>query len=162
MNSQLYSKTIEIPDLLKKHLSDSLKQVTNVNQDEEGYKRNIQLQNAKNIGYPQLKRIKNFFDTFRGDVTDPSFILNGGLVMKSWVNTALESMRGNIESIKRNRTNAGESNRFIKAHDKNGLNIRPSQKHLKVSQRHDTSIANLPSPVMEEVNRINEILKKII
>lgn len=162
MNSALYGKQIEFPFLLKKHLADSLNQLKNLDKNSEGYKRNLQLQNAKTITYPQLKRIKNFFDSFNGTVNDENFILNGGLPMKSWVDTTLDGMRKNIESIKKTRKDSGENNQFIKSHEKNSFNLRPSEKHLKIKDRHATSLGNLPSPVMESINRINEILKKIM
>ena len=50
----------------------------------EGYNRNKELQNQKFITYKQLKRIKNFFDNFKGNQKEPSFILNGGVEIKNW------------------------------------------------------------------------------
>ena len=162
MNKELYGKTIKIPDLLITHLNDSLRQIKNIDKNGEGYKRNVQLQTAKVITYPQLKRIKNFFDNFKGVVTDMEFILNGGLPMKSWVDTTLKSMRDSLEATKRNKTNAGQENQYIRTHEKNFATVRPSKTHLKTKYKHATSLGNLPTPVMEELNRINELIKKII
>ena len=45
----------------------------------------IEIKNSKvknYISYKQMKRIKNFFDNFKGNQKEPSFILNGGVEMK--------------------------------------------------------------------------------
>lgn len=162
MNKDLYGKNVIIPDAIKKHLKDSLNNIKGLDQTSEGYRRNIQLQNAQTIGYPQLKRIKNFFDTFQGDTKDADFLLNGGMEMKSWVDTTLQSMRSGVETTKRNKKQSGMSNQYIRPHEKNNNVLRPSKKHLKVSQRHATSIGNLPSPVMEQIDRIKELILKNI
>jgi uncharacterized FlaG/YvyC family protein len=46
----------------------------------------------------------------------------------------------------------GLENQHIKNHEKNGGEVRPSKKHKKTSQRHDTAIA-------ESIKRINDLIK---
>ena len=86
MNKDLYDKEIEIPGHIRKHLKKSFSSVGEVEENTEGLKRNKELQDKKFIGYKQLKRIKNFFDNFKGNQKDKEFILNGGHIMKNFVN----------------------------------------------------------------------------
>ena len=45
--------------------------VKNADENTEGYNRNKELQSQKFITYKQLKRIKNFFDNFKGNHKEP-------------------------------------------------------------------------------------------
>ena len=121
----------------------------------EGFKRNKELQNQNFIGYPQLKRIKNFFDNFKGNQKEPEFILNGGFEMKNWVNDTLRKMRDGIELTSKNKMNAGMQNQFIEPHSKDGLdNIRPSKEHSKTVDKYNAAVT-------ESLRRINEIMSKL-
>lgn len=162
MNKDLYDKEFHIPDIIRLHLKNNMEKVKSVANDTEGYKRNMELQNKKTISYPQLKRIKNFFDTFNGKTNDVEYILNGGGEMRSWVDTTLNSVRQNIKSLKTNKKEAGFSNQFRREHTKPGINIRPSKEHLKTTQKYSTSIGNLPNPVMEEIDKIKNIINKML
>jgi hypothetical protein len=129
--------------------------VKNADENTEGFKRNKELQNQKFITYKQLKRIKNFFDNFKGSHKEPSFILNGGVEIKNWVNNELRKMRDYIANTKTNKMNAGMMNQFIAPHEKkNFTNVRTSQEHLKTVDKYTPS-------VNENVMRINEIISKI-
>ena len=113
MNSELYGKPIPFPDDMKQHMTMCMSSVGSIPQDSEGYKRNKELQMKNTITYTQMKRIKNYFDNYKGDYKDSEFILNGGLKMKYWVDQTLNQMRANIKMTKTNRANAGETNQFI-------------------------------------------------
>ena len=129
--------------------------VKTADENTEGFKRNTELQNQKFITYKQLKRIKNFFDNFKGSHKEPSFILNGGVEIKNWVNNELRKMRDYIANTKTNKMNAGMMNQFIAPHEKkNFTNVRTSQEHLKTVDKYTPS-------VNENVMRINEIISKI-
>ena len=129
--------------------------VKNADENSEGYKRNKELQDQKFITYKQLKRIKNFFDTFKGNHKEPSFVLNGGVEMKNWVNDELRRMREYVKNTKTNKMNAGMMNQFIDPHEKKDFtNVRPSQEHLKTVDKYNPS-------VNEDVKRINELISKI-
>jgi hypothetical protein len=129
--------------------------VKNANENVEGYNRNKELQSQKFITYKQLKRIKNFFDNFKGNHKEPSFILNGGVEIKNWVNDELRKMRDYIKNTKTNKKDTGMMNQFIDPHEKKDFtNVRPSQKHLKTAEKYDVAVT-------ESLKRINELISKI-
>ena len=129
--------------------------VKNANENVEGYNRNKELQSQKFITYKQLKRIKNFFDNFKGNHKEPSFILNGGVEIKNWVNDELRKMRAYIKNTKTNKKDTGMMNQFIDPHEKKDFtNVRPSQKHLKTAEKYDVAVT-------ESLKRINELISKI-
>ncbi len=155
MNSEIYDNEVEFPDDKKKHMKICLLKVGNVDKNSEGYKRNQELQSQNFIGYPQLKRIKNFFDNFKGNQNEPEFILNGGVEMKNWVDYQLDSMRRNPQMTKKNKMETGMMNQFIKPHQKKDFtNVRPSKKHLSTVQKYDAAVT-------ESLKRINELISKI-
>ncbi len=155
MNKSLYDNEIEFPSDKREHMKKCFNMVKNANEKTEGYNRNKELQGQKFISYKQLKRIKNFFDNFKGNQKDPSFILNGGVEMKNWVNDELRKMRDYVKNTKTNKMNAGMMNQFINPHEKKDFtNVRPSQKHLKTTEKYD-------SAVTESLKRINEIMSKL-
>jgi hypothetical protein len=158
VNKDLYSSSkgeIEFPKQMRDHLTTCFNQVKGANENIEGFKRNQELQTKSFIDYKQLKRIKNFFDTFKGNQNDASFILNGGVVMKNWVDNELRRMREFGKMTKTNKMNTGMQNAFIKPHEKKNFNnIRPSQEHSKTIDKYNPS-------VNESLRRINELISKI-
>jgi hypothetical protein len=158
VNKDLYNRSkgqIEFPkekrELLKRNF-DSVKSVSN--DETEGYKRNLELQNKRFIDYKQLKRIKNWFDSFNGNEKDPSFILNGGFEMKNWVNDSLRKMREYSKMTKTNKMDTGMENQFIDTHTKDGIDVRPSKEHVRTVDRYNQQVT-------ESLRRINEIISKI-
>ncbi len=155
MNRSLYDNEIEFPSDKREHMRKCFHMVKNADENTEGYKRNKELQSQKFITYKQLKRIKNFFDTFKGNHKEPSFILNGGVEIKNWVNDELRRMREYVKNSKTNKMNTGMMNQFIDPHEKKDFtNVRPSQEHLKTTDKYNPS-------VNEDVKRINELISKI-
>ena len=129
--------------------------VKNADKRTEGYSRNQELQDQKFITYKQLKRIKNFFDNFKGNQKEPSFILNGGVEIKNWVNDELRKMRDYLKNTKTNKMNAGMMNQFLDPHEKKDFtNVRPSQEHSKTIDKYNSAIT-------ESLKRINELISKI-
>ena len=129
--------------------------VKNADNNTEGYNRNKELQNQKFITYKQLKRIKNFFDNFKGNQNEPSFVLNGGVEIKNWVNDELRKMRDYLKNTKTNKMNAGMMNQFIDSHEKKDFtNVRPSQEHSKTIDKYNASVT-------ESLMRINELISKL-
>ena len=157
MNSKLYNRPIPLPPEMKQHLMMCMNSVGQIPQDSQGYKRNKELQGKNTISYTQMKRIKSYFDNYKGDFKDAEFILNGGLKMKYWVEQTLNQMRANIKMTQTNRTNAGESNQFIDSHEKYDTNVRPSQTHKKTLERHANSLPSFPK-INEEINRIKNLI----
>ena len=155
MNKEIYDNKIEFPANLRKHIKSSFQKVKGVDEKTEGFKRNKELQKQKFIGYKQLKRIKNFFDNFKGRHTDAPFILNGGFEMKNWVNDELRKLREFGHLSKRNKMDAGMQNQFIKPHEKKNFNnVRPSQEHQRTVDRYNAAVT-------ESLRRINEIISKL-
>lgn len=158
MNKDLYNTSkgsIEFPSDLRDHLKICFSNVKNADENIEGYNRNQELQNQEYIDYKQLKRIKNFFDNFKGNQKEAPFILNGGFKMKNWVNNELRKMREFNKMTKRNKMDTGMQNSFIDPHQKNDFtNVRPSQQHLSTMDKYNAAVT-------ESLKRINEIISKI-
>ena len=155
MNKSLYDSIIEFPKDKQEHMKKCFVSVKDADENSEGYKRNKELQTKNYITYKQLKRIKNFFDNFKGNQKENSFILNGGVEMKNWVNDQLRKMREGLKMTKTNKMNTGMQNQFIKPHEKKDFtNVRPSQKHKSTLQKYDTAVT-------ESLRRINEIISKL-
>ena len=84
-----------------------------------------------------------------------SFILNGGVEMKNWVDNILRKMRQGLDLSKRNKADTGMMNQYIKPHEKKDFtNVRASQKHQSTINKYD-------SAVTESLKRINEIISKL-
>ena len=158
MNKDLYNNPkgeIEFPKDRQEHMKKCFHMVKGVDKNTEGFKRNQELQTKNFIDYKQLKRIKNFFDNFKGNHKEPSFILNGGVEMKNWVDNILRKMRQGLDLSKRNKADAGMQNQYIKPHEKKDFtNVRASQKHQSTLNKYD-------SAVTESLKRINEIISKL-
>lgn len=158
MNKDLYNKEqgkTEFPKDMREHLKMCFDSVQGADENVEGFNRNRELQDKDFIDYKQLKRIKNFFDNYKGSDKDAPFILNGGLKMKHWTDNVLRRMREGIKTTKSNKMNTGMMNQFIKPHEKKDFtNVRPSQKHLSTIQKYDAAVT-------ESLKRINELISKL-
>jgi hypothetical protein len=154
MNKSLYDEEIEFPKNLRDLMKINFRKVKNADSNTEGFKRNKELQEKKWISYKQLKRIKNWFDNFKGSQNETEFILNGGFEMKNWVNNELRRMREYIKTTKKHKSDAGLPNQFISPHTKGDPvnNVRPSTRHEKTINKYDTA-------VYEQIKRINQIIK---
>ena len=149
MNKDLYGKEYEIP-------SDIL---NNLNKF-KGEKTIANIINKKKISYSLLKRIKNRMENGEMDNL-------GGQNFKNWVEQKLGEDRRGIKHSKEVKRKSGVANAFIKPHSKDDL-VRPSKRHRKASERHDTWSDNsssfnlkLESRILEELQIINEIIKKM-
>ena len=149
MNKDLYGKEYEIPSNILKNLDNFKGEQTIKN-----------LINSKKISYSLLKRIKNRMEN--GEIDNL-----GGQNFKNWVEQKLGEDRRGIETSKKVKRKSGVSNAFIKPHSKDDL-VRPSKKHRKASERHDTWSDNssnfnlkLESRIIEELQIINELIKQM-
>jgi hypothetical protein len=138
-----------IPDTLVKHLEDCFNS-TNGNNNIEGYKRNQELRQSKQITYQNLKRIKNWFDTYSGKKEDAPFILNGGDRMSNWVNHALQQMRNSVSSSKKIKSDGGMANQYLDTHGKNSFNL---------NDKHTSTVDQLK--VENEIKKINKLIKNL-
>jgi len=152
VNKDLYDKKVKVPDEIREHMRNSFNSVSSESND-EGHKRNKELQDSDEISYQQLKRIKNYFDNFKGDVQEKTYILNGGDYMKNWVDETLRFLRDDIYNVKKNKQEAGLQNQFNKTHQKDDLKSmnRPSKSHNDYNNE-----------LKEDLKRINNLIKKII
>lgn len=107
MNSNLYNKVWDFPEDMRKHMKICFAKVKNADSNIEGFNRNKRLQSLTTIGYPELKRIKNFFDNFKGTQVDAPFILNGENKMRDFVNSTLTGARQSISTSQNTRRETG-------------------------------------------------------
>jgi hypothetical protein len=153
MNKDLYGKLIPIPEDVLNYLSKCFDSAKDAPETTEGYKRNQELRDKKEISYQQLKRIKNWFDNYNGVRNYAPFVLNGGDYMKNWVNQTLGSMRDENHLGKKIKSEV-LPNQFIDTHQKDGLKDmnRPSKSH---------SSYNDDIKITECLKQINEIMTKL-
>jgi len=158
VNKDLYGQNITLPEKILNHLGNSHSNAKGATDSTEGYRRNKELRENGTITYQGLKRIKNWFDKFNGNPNDLSYILNGGDYMKNWVNQQLQSMRSNVYTTKKNKSESGMENQFISSHSKDNIkNLnRPSKSHSK------NDMIDYDVEVTESLRRINDLIKKII
>jgi len=123
-NSKLQGRKMFIPEKVQTHLS---RIFTAYKGDEtaEGYARLKKLVDKDQISYEQMKRMKNFFDNYDGNRNSTPYLLNGGTMMKEWINKTLKDARKNIEGKKKAMKDVGMSNQYQKTHSKDGVKIDP-------------------------------------
>jgi hypothetical protein len=156
MNKELYGKTWDFPKDLQNHLRICFLKVKNANANIEGFNRNKRLQTATSISYPELKRIKNFFDNHTGTPQDAPFILNGENKMRDFVNSTLSGARQSLDTSKQIRQDTGMEKEFIA--------IPNASINQNISQYDDnkSSIEKYDLQVTESLKRINNLMKKIL
>ncbi len=156
MNKDLYGNKTQLPEEVVTYLQQCHDAANGADENTEGFRRNKELRDNREVSYQQLKRMKNWFDSFNGHENDLPFILNGGHYVKNWVDNTLTSMRDGVHNLKQNRSEV-LPNQFIQPHEKNGINDlnRPSKSHST-----NTEYYNLE--VTESLKRINDLIKKII
>ncbi len=149
MNKDLYGKEYEVPSDVLENLNDF-----------KGEKTIANIINNKKISYSLLKRIKNRMENGEMDNL-------GGENFKNWVEQKLGEDRRAIRHSKDVKRKSGVANAFIRPHSKDDL-VRPSKRHRKASERHDTWSDNsstfnlkIESRILEELQIINEIIKKM-
>jgi hypothetical protein len=106
-NSELYGKVYDIPAVVIKELKKGLQ---HGNEKSIGFNRAKNLIDKPTITYQNLKRIKNYFDTH--DSKHKDYLVNGGHVMKDWINKLLYAERHNMVLGKSNKTLMGSNNEF--------------------------------------------------
>jgi len=156
MNKDLYGEKISIPEDVLKYLDDCNTAAKGASETTEGFKRNKDLREKREITYQQLKRMKNWFDNFEGQENDLPYILNGGHYVKNWVNETLRSMRDDVRKTKEIRSEV-LPNQFNKPSDDIDLRNmnRPSKSHSKERDNYNREIT-------ESLKRINDLIKKLI
>ena len=152
-NSKLIGKIFPVPEKVLKELGKNLKKFSD-KRESKGFNRAIFILERKACTYEQLKRIKNYFDYITDENYDEiEYLLNGGDVMKNWVNYTLDQARKSVYGTKSARKNAGMENQF-RSDAKDNLN--PVTPTLKSTPEFMST-----SELMEEVNKIKEIYKNL-
>ena len=156
MNKDLYGNSVNLPEDVLKYLGDCFNSALGADDSTEGFRRNKELRDKGTVSYQQLKRMKNWFDSFNGHQNDLPFILNGGEYVKNWVNNTLTSMRGDVHRSKDIKSIALD-NQFNDTHEKDNIvnQNRPSKDHHSNLERYDLAVT-------ESLRRINDLIKKII
>ena len=155
MNSNLYNKTIELPEEVMEYLQACFDHVPNSDSSIEGHKRNEELRNTGYVTYQQLGRIKNWFDNYSGDGKDAPYILNGADYMRNWVEKTIQDLR------KQDTTHSEVENIMPDEIDDNFIkDLGPIADMLRPSQEHSTFTQDVR--IRESVDRINQLMKKII
>lgn len=150
MNSKLYNRNAKLPESLMGHLEDAFNSVQ-ADSNTEGYNRNQEIRKNGMINYQQLKRIKNWFDSYQGNKEDAPFILNGGDRMNTWCNHVLDHWRNTLEGGNQVKSDTGMQNQFIDSHEKTGGSVNPHDSHEKGINKFDTAIS-------EELKRMKKII----
>jgi|TARA_R110000803_G_scaffold132165_1_gene199377 hypothetical protein len=139
MNKNLYDRKAKLPKSLIKHLEECGGMVE-ADSNTEGFNRNKELRESGMVSYQQIKRIKNFFDSFGGKKEDAPFVLNGGDRMQKWCDHVLNHWRSVEQGGKKRKADGGMENQFIDNHEKNGLAMNPHDRHEKGINKFDTTI----------------------
>lgn len=117
-NKELKHRNFPLGDNIRKHLQATL---DNYKGDKtiDGYKRlNNVLSMENGIAYSEMKRLKNYFDNYKGSPKSVEYILNGGEPMRLWVNATLNRATKGVEDFKAAKKAAGIENAYIKPHEK--------------------------------------------
>ena len=155
MNKDLYGKAWQFPKHMQDHMKICFAKVKNADSNVEGFNRNKRLQSAINVGYPELKRIKNFFDTYTGNPQDAPFILNGENKMKDFVNSILSGARQSLSTSQTIRNNTGmQMDRDYLPNPNVNLNLSQDTANKSNLEKYNLQVT-------ESLKRINEIMTKL-
>jgi len=156
VNKDLYGNKVQVPEEVVNYLQQCHDSASGADETTEGYKRNKELRDNKHVTYQQLKRMKNWFDSFNGNENDLPYILNGGHYVRNWVENTLGSMRNGISLGKEIKSEV-LPNQYIKQHEKDSLvNMnRPSKSHNSATNEYNVEIT-------ENLKRINDLIKKLL
>jgi hypothetical protein len=155
MNSNLYGQKFEMPEDVRKHLIDMYRQHGAAGQGKDGFERNRQLQGSTSMTYQQAKRIKNFFDSFKGDQNGPEFNLNGGLKMKQFVESILSGARRGLEMTDRNKRETGMQMDRDYSPQLSNMNNSPSKSHKSGVDKH------MNEQALNSLKRINQLMENL-
>lgn len=156
MNSKLYGKVWDFPQDMRQHMKVCFAKVANADANTEGFNRNRRLQTATQIGYPELKRLKNFFDNFQGRPQDAPFVLNGENKMKDYVNSILSGARQSLSGSEQIRIDTAMNKQNPEV-----PNVRINH-NISKDMSHKGSLEKYDLQVTESLKRINELITKLL
>jgi hypothetical protein len=156
VNSNLYGEVIDLPKEMLDHLTICFERVPNSDSTVDGHMRNLDLRKTGQVTYQQLGRIKNFFDNYTENKEDAPYVLNGEDYMRNWVDQTLDYMR-------RDEQQTQKINKEYKPEelDQNLIDDMGWLTNLnRPSKDHSSQVDDLK--IQENLNRINDLIKKII
>lgn len=125
-NSKLENKSFKVPfkviNIIKRELNSS----NTDDKQAKGIKRATDIINNGKISYQQMKGLKNYFDSYKGDATDDEYKVIGGKVTSKWVDGELGQSRESIKKLKKAEMEGGKENAFLKTHEKDNANANPT------------------------------------
>lgn len=162
-NSDLDGKYWSCPDYVLNCLKNAVKTYESINKDNkptEGYKRAKGILENNKIEYKQMKRIKNWFDSFEGDHNDMEYKLNGGKTMNNWVDGTLNRETQALKAPKKIKSETGLANQFIKQHSKDNTKVNKDTIKIKLPKISKDVVGQVwrGKPVYEELMRIQELI----
>ncbi len=162
-NSELRGKHWTCPEYVINALKTAVQRYESLNKGgkpTEGYKRAKGILNNNNIEYAQMKRIKNWFDSFDGDHNDMEYRLNGGKTMHNWVDSTLNKETESIKAPKKIKMDTGLSNQFIKTHNKDVNKATRQTLKATLPKLHKDISGQIKrgKPVYEEVEKIKKLI----
>ena len=163
-NSKLHGTYWSCPDYVINCLNNAVKTYESINKDNtstEGYKRAKGILENNQIEYNHLKRIKNWFDNFKGDNKDMEYRLNGGKTMHNWVDSTLNKETQAIKGPKKIKMKTGLANQFLKSHEKDNNKINKNTLKINLPKLHKSSVSHqieTGKPVYEEIERIQSLI----
>lgn len=126
-NSDLKDKYFKVPDKVFNRVNRMLTNIKTNDGHAKGLARAKDLIDDRRVSYAQMKRIKNYFDNYKGDGSDNEYKLIGGDITKDWVNKTLNLSRETIKHGKQVRKDGGMENQFIRTHEKDYDNSNPTK-----------------------------------
>tara|TARA_R110000824_G_scaffold104840_1_gene248568 strand:- start:1318 stop:1854 length:537 start_codon:yes stop_codon:yes gene_type:complete len=162
-NSDLHGKYWKCPPYVKNCLTNAVKRYDSINKNgkpTEGYKRAKGILEYDKIEYKQMKRIKNWFDNFKGSHEDMEHRLNGGKTMHNWINSMLNKETQAIKGPKKIKMETGMSNQFLKQHEKDNNKINKNSLKLKLPKLSKDVGGQVwrGKPVYEEIEKIKKLI----
>lgn len=155
-NSALKNRTFPLPKGIRKHLQSTLDNYTG-DKTIDGYKRLNNLLQMNGVEYNEMKRLKNYFDKYKGTPDTPEYTLNGGEAMKLWVDNTLGTATKAIHDYKETMKDAGASNMFIRSHSKDRQTKPSKPTQTKIQARNvDKAVGNNMSVRYESLIREND------
>lgn len=125
-NKDLKDKMFNVPDKVFNRVKQMLTKIEISNKHAKGVQRAKDIIDDRMISYSQMKRLKNFFDSYEGDGNDAEFNLIGGKVTKQWIDDTLGQNRESIKKLKKAKMDGGLENQFLKTHEKDFDNANPT------------------------------------
>ena len=138
MNSEMYGNTYEVPH--------------NVLSSLENFKDERTIHNIFTNGYLTYQNMKKILH----DIKNRKFGDKNLSSLESWITQNLNSDRGSIDRQKRDASDSGMQNQYLSTHTKDNVRDlnRPSKSHHSIYE-------NYNKEVVDNLKRINEIMKKL-